>query len=111
MPSLGDRSGNGVYSTSGNETVLVVWDAVTGKEVLFLPAIGENFSCLAVGTGGFFAVGSSAGHCYMAQATGLPVELLPADAGDSDGTAAGYAGEMITGRTTNAQEGWGRSGK
>ena len=64
------RLGKWVYSTSGNETI--VWDAVTGTEVLFLPAIGENFSCLAVGNGGFFAVGSSVGHCYMAQAKGLP---------------------------------------
>ena len=63
------RLGKWVYSTSGNETI--VWDAVTGTEALFLPAIGENFSSLAVGADGFFAVGSSTGHCYMAQAEGL----------------------------------------
>ena len=48
-----------------------MWDAKAGTEVLFLPAIGETFSCLAVGTGGFFAVGSSTGHCYQARAEGL----------------------------------------
>ncbi len=63
------RDGKWVFSVSAKEAM--AWDAATGAEVLFLPAVGEDFTTLALGAGGFFALGSSAGHCYMAIAEGL----------------------------------------